>query len=105
MPIRSLYQRVTSLYGRAGVVARHALRDIPAGPTASLSRIEDQRRMLDVVRRMPEPYRSALVNCHIDGHAPDAVARRLGVPTEVVAARLRRAMSLLNERLGRRTAS
>ncbi|HEX5136562.1 MAG TPA: sigma factor-like helix-turn-helix DNA-binding protein [Planctomycetota bacterium] len=103
MPIRRLYRRVTGMYRKAGTVARHALRGIPARSartgSAGLARIDAQRRLLDAMRELPEPYRTTIVLCRIDGRSPEAVARWLRVPAKVVRARLRHALRFLAERL------
>lgn len=104
MPRRNRHLGVTGMYGRIGAVARHALRDIQgrprghvASPAEALARIDAQRHALDAVRGLPEPYRSALFHCRIEGLEPEEVARRLGVPAATVAARLRHALRLLGE--------
>ncbi|MFI5401961.1 MAG: RNA polymerase sigma factor [Planctomycetota bacterium] len=102
MPIQSGYYRVTNLYGRAGIVARLAHREVPASPAEALFRLDRQRRVLDAVRSLPEPYRSALFHCRIEGLAPAEAARRLRLPTATVEARLRHALRLLDQRLVRR---
>lgn len=103
MALRSRYARVTNVYGRVGVVVRHALKGLDFGPRAApregLARLEDQRRLLAAVRELPEPYRSALFHREFEGLGEGQIARRLGVPLGTVEARLRRARALLAERL------
>jgi DNA-directed RNA polymerase specialized sigma24 family protein len=108
MALRSRYARVTNLYGRVGVVVRHALKGLDLGPGAArldgLARLDEQRRTLAAVRELPEPYRSALFHRDFEGLREAEIARRLGVPLGTVEARLRRARALLAERLGSRAA-
>jgi DNA-directed RNA polymerase specialized sigma24 family protein len=72
------------------------VRSVAADDT--LSRLESHRRALDAVSALPEPYRSTVVNCCMDGLAPAALARRLGVSADTVEARLRDALRLLDGR-------
>jgi RNA polymerase sigma-70 factor (ECF subfamily) len=91
------------------VVVRHALKGLNLPPAAErldgLARLDEQRRMLDAVRKLPEPYRSALFHRDFEGLKEAEIARRLRVPLGTVEARLRRARALLAERLGRRRAA
>ncbi len=58
-----------------------------------------QRRVLDAVRELPEPYRSTIVHRYLDELSREEIAERLGIPLETVRTRLRRALRLLRERL------
>jgi RNA polymerase sigma-70 factor (ECF subfamily) len=91
------------VYGRVGVVVRHALQGLNLSPGAArldgLARLDEQQRVLDAVRGLPEPYRSALFHREFEGLKETEIARRLRVPLGTVEARLRRARELLKERL------
>jgi len=72
--------------------------------TDCLARLDAQRRALDAVSELPEPYRSTVVNCCMDELAPEVVARRLGVPAATIEARLRDALRIMEGRFTRRDA-
>jgi len=70
-----------------------------ASPEEAAARLEVQRRVLDAVRELPEPYRSTIVHRYLDELTREEIAERLGIPLETVRTRLRRALRLLRERL------
>lgn len=70
-----------------------------SSPEESLQRIEGQRRVLDAVRELPEPYRSAIVHHYLDELTREQMAARLGIPIETVRTRLKRALKMLREKL------
>jgi RNA polymerase sigma factor (sigma-70 family) len=53
------------------------------------------------VQRLPEPYRSAVVLCYLEGRTQSEVARLLATTTNTVNSRLKRARDLLRQRLAR----
>jgi RNA polymerase sigma-70 factor (ECF subfamily) len=65
------------------------------------ARIEIQRRVLDAVERLDEPYRGTLLYRYFDGLLPKEIAERLGVPVKTVKSRLHRALRTLRADLGR----
>ena len=73
--------------------------DYLASPEEVAARLEGQRRVLDAVRELPEPYRSTIVHRYFDELTREEIAERLGIPLETVRTRLRRALHLLRERL------
>lgn len=73
--------------------------DYLASPEEVAARLEGQRRVLDAVRELAEPYRSTIVHRYFDELTREEIAERLGVPLETVRTRLRRALHLLRERL------
>ncbi len=79
--------------------ARKAPPDHIASPEEAAARLEVQRRVLDAVRELPEPYRSTIVHRYLDELTREEIAERLGIPLETVRTRLRRALRLLRERL------
>lgn len=78
---------------------RKAPPDHIASPEEAAARLEAQRRVLDAVRELPEPYRSTIVHRYLDELTREEIAERLGIPLETVRTRLRRALRLLRERL------
>lgn len=72
---------------------------MPASPAEALFRLDRQRRVLDAVRSLPEPYGSAHFHCRIEGLAPAEAARRLGLPAVTMEARVSHALRLLDQRL------
>ena len=64
-----------------------------------VARLELQRRVVEAVLALDEPYRSVVVHRFFYGLAPKEIARRLGVPLETVRTRQRRALERLRARL------
>ncbi len=63
----------------------------------------DLARVLDEeIARLPAPYRSAVVACHLEGLTQHDAARRLGWPVGTLQSRLDRARRTLRDRLARR---
>lgn len=58
-----------------------------------------RRRVVDAVLALDEPYRSAVVLRHFEDLSPAEAARRLGVPTETLRTRLKRALAKLRAEL------
>lgn len=65
----------------------------------SVARLELQRRVVDLVLALDEPYRAVIVHRFFDDLALKEIARRLDVPLETVRTRLRRALAQLRARL------
>lgn len=72
-----------------------------AQPAAAdvVARLEVQRRVVEEVRRLAEPYRSTIVHRFFDDCPPREIAQRMGVPVKTVDTRLRRALQMLRARL------
>ena len=67
-----------------------------AAPTVAVAAQQEMvRKVTEELLALPEPYRSTMFNCRIDGLAPEVVARRLGLATATVEARLREALRLV----------
>lgn len=73
---------------------------LPAGD-AQLEQLELQRKLMDAVFALPEPYRSVLVQRYYDELAPREIARRTNVPVKTVKTQLARAQQKLREALDR----
>jgi len=67
-----------------------------------VARAELQRRLVEEVLALAEPYRSTLLERWFEERSPEEIARRLGVPASTVRSRLARGHALLRERLERR---
>ena len=65
-----------------------------------VARAAEQRRILDVVLGMEEPYRSVLLLRFIEDLPPRKVAARLDVPVETVRTQTKRGVARLRDRLG-----
>ncbi len=64
--------------------------------TASVAeRIEVQRRVVNAVDQLPEPYRTTIVHRFFDDRPPREIARVMDVPVKTVDTRLRRALQKL----------
>ena len=57
-----------------------------------------QRRVVDAVMDLREPYKSAVVFRYLDELRPEEIAERLGVPVGTVKSRLKRGLAMLRER-------
>jgi len=116
--VAALGERPRNLRGWLGKVARHlalsrrraeARRDLreraaarpEALPSAAegVARLEIQRKVVDAVLALDEPYRSVVVHRFFFDLAPGEIAKRLQVPVETVRTRLRRALEQLRARL------
>ncbi len=64
-------------------------------------RIDTQRRVLDALRRMREPYRSTLWLRWFEGLPPREIARRMDIGIETVRSRLQRGLIELRRELDR----
>jgi RNA polymerase sigma factor (sigma-70 family) len=85
--------------------ARHESRAEPRAaypsPAETASRLESQRRVVEAVHRLGEPYRSAIVLRFLDDVSTRDIAERAGVPFETVRTRLKRGLALMRADLAR----
>jgi RNA polymerase sigma factor (sigma-70 family) len=72
------------------------------GPAEIAARLELQRRLVDAVRRLPEPYRSTVILRYLDDLPTREVARRCDVPLETARTHVKRGLARLREELARR---
>jgi RNA polymerase sigma-70 factor (ECF subfamily) len=85
--------------------SRRARRELAAcrpeavAPADVVAEADAHRRVVDAVMEIAEPYRTALLLRFFEELPPAAIAQRLGVPTETVRTRVRRALDLLRARL------
>lgn len=83
---------------------RDAATPEPLPPTDELvMRGEQQRRLVNAVMELAEPYRSTVLLRYFDGLASSEIARRAGEPESTVRARLKRALDQLRARLDAET--
>jgi len=68
-----------------------------------LAREEARRRVVEAVRKLSEPYRTAVVLRYLEDLPPREIARRENVPVETVRTRLKRALALLRKELDERS--
>lgn len=73
--------------------------DAPPSPSEMAARLELERRIVDAVTELREPYRSTLILHFYDGLAPAEIARHLKIPAATVRGRLKRALALVRARL------
>jgi len=78
-------------------VARPERDPVPT-PDEVHARLEMQRRVVDAVMDLREPYKSAVVFRYLDELPPEEIADRLGVPVGTVKSRLKRGLAMLRER-------
>lgn len=67
-----------------------------------VARADLQRRLVEEVLALDEPYRSTLIERWFEERTPEQIARRLGISASTVRTRLARGHALLRERLQRR---
>ncbi|NOT31444.1 MAG: sigma-70 family RNA polymerase sigma factor [Planctomycetes bacterium] len=83
--------------------AFHERRAVRVGSAPSAhdvnERLELQRLLLEALRALEEPYRSALVARFFDGLPPRAIARRDNLPVKTVNTHLERGLAKLRRRL------
>jgi RNA polymerase sigma factor (sigma-70 family) len=81
---------------------RHVARpEAQPGTLDLVARADLQRRLVEAVLALPEPYREALLERWFEERSPEEIARRVGVPASTVRTRLARGLALLRERLRR----
>ena len=62
-------------------------------------RAAEQSRVLDLLVRMEEPYRSAVLLRFVEGLPPREIAKRMGLPVETVRTHVKRGVQRLREQL------
>ena len=72
-----------------------------AAEAATLERLELQRRIVDAVRSLREPYRTAVTLRYLDDHGYAEVARRTGIGEAAARKRVSRGLLELRTRLDR----
>jgi RNA polymerase sigma-70 factor (ECF subfamily) len=70
-------------------------------PEEVVASAEVQRRLVNAVMELDEPYRSTVLLRFFESVPPAEIARRTGVPHDTVKTRLRRATEMLRARLDR----
>jgi RNA polymerase sigma factor (sigma-70 family) len=71
----------------------------PADPADLVARAEASERVVRATLSLDEPYRSVVLLRYFEDLGPARIAERQGVPVETVRTRLRRARTILRERL------
>ena len=66
-----------------------------------VARLDLQRRLLEAVQELSEPYRSTIALRFLEGLPPRQVSMRLGIPVKTVHTRLERGLAKLRGRLDR----
>ncbi len=70
-----------------------------------VERADTQRIVVEEVLALPEPFRSTVLWCYVDGRSPAEIAEQLSIPSGTVRSRLTRALDRLRERLRLRLGS
>ena len=89
---------------RRVVRERRAARPEVQAPDVDVQ-LETQSRVLEAVRTLPEPQKTAIYLRYYHDLGPTAIARRLDVPVPTIKARLVRGRQLLREELDRQLGS
>src|SRR6185295_3590116 len=79
-----------------------ARREPVEGPAAIVERAESQRRLLEELLGLDEPYRSTLLARYVEGESAERIATRTGVNASTVRTHLARGLEELRARLRRR---
>jgi RNA polymerase sigma-70 factor (ECF subfamily) len=72
-------------------------------PAEIAARLELERKVVDAVAELEEPYRTTVILRFYDGLQPTEIARHLGVPASTVRVRLKRGLDRLRARLEEKT--
>jgi RNA polymerase sigma-70 factor (ECF subfamily) len=72
------------------------------GPDAVVERAEAQRKLLEAMLALDEPYRATLIARFVEGESPERIAERTGANASTVRTRLSRGTADLRARLERR---
>ncbi len=97
-----LYQVAHRLAVRARLLDNHRRdRQVPLGDEHGATTEVPASAVEEEVRRLPEPYRSAVVLCYLEGRTQAEAARLLATTADAVNSRLKRARDLLRQRLAR----
>lgn len=98
--VRNLSWKLRRSERRRGAHEMRAARGPSVPSTADLlERLDEQRRVLDTVRTLAEPYRSTILMRYIDGLPPRQIAARTETPVETVKSRIKRGLAQLRERM------
>jgi RNA polymerase sigma-70 factor (ECF subfamily) len=89
----------TSRERRERIAAREERSD--STPAEMLERVEIQGQVVDLVRGLEEPYRSAILLRYFEDWSVEDIARRQGVDATTVRWRIRKAVGCLRKRLDR----
>lgn len=81
--------------------ARAPRRDAERSTLDAVAELSLQRRVVEAVRALDEPFREAIVLRFLHGLAPREVAARVGVPVKTVHSRVERGLARLRARLDR----
>ena len=71
----------------------------PPDPLSRTVQVAEQKRLLDAVEGLPEPYRDAVWQRYFEPRTPRAIAREAGISVETVQTRLKRARAMLRAKL------
>ncbi|MFQ5653621.1 MAG: RNA polymerase sigma factor [Planctomycetota bacterium] len=91
------HREMVRRHRRERLVARHE--GVESSTGSLLERAELQRRVVDAVLALEEPYRTTVLLRFFEEMEPGDVARRLGIPVATVWTRLNRAMEKLRAAL------
>lgn len=68
-------------------------------PLGAVARLEEHRRLVDIVLSLPSPARETLVLHFFEDRSPKEIGERMSVPASTVRSRLQRALIAVRERL------
>jgi len=95
-----------AMRSRSAEIRRRRHERAASAPEAFQARDRDRddlaRAIHEEIARLPEPFRAAVVTCHLEGLTQHDAARSLGWPVGTLQSRLDRGRRRLRERLGRR---
>ncbi len=98
---RNMVRRTARSEGRRANHEHAALAHGTVPATADvIARAAEQRRVLDTLLGMEEPYRSAVLLRFVEDLPPRKIAKRLDMPVETVRTHIKRGIQRLRDRLG-----
>ncbi len=98
--LRNLVSNTAKSEGRRSDRERESSPQVPARTPAELEEhFQLQRRVMDAVERLEEPYRRVILMRYYEDLGPSAIAAQLGVPVATVKTRLARGLARLRSDL------
>jgi RNA polymerase sigma factor (sigma-70 family) len=96
--VRDTWRRHRELVGESAAPAGH--RHVVEENTGAVTSDDELRWLQALVAQLPHRYAEVVRLCALEGHTPEAVARRLGLTRDTVYKRYEKARAALRRRFG-----